>query len=247
MSQFPDQQFTVICLSNNDDIASWKMNSQIADIALGDQLKPRPSRPAVLAADKVPTVALKEADLRDKVGAYRVKSTRLIWRISFHDRKLWMTDAFHSTHPLRPVSANRFEPEGAPSFPTTQLIFSQPSAGLPWSLTSQWEDEVTTGKLELEAVELVDPTPDQLSEFAGRYESDELAATYRLEVRDRRLWLRVNSRRWEALEATVHDEFAHIQEPSDARIITFMRNGKGDVTGLSIDYYRVTGVRFTKR
>ena len=38
-----------------------------------------------------------------------------------------------------------------------------------------------------------------------------------------------------------------MQEPADARIITFLRNEKGDVTGLSIDYYRVTGVRFTKR
>ena len=25
MSQFPDQEFTVICLSSNDDIASWKI------------------------------------------------------------------------------------------------------------------------------------------------------------------------------------------------------------------------------
>ena len=102
-------------------------------------------------------------------------------------------------------------------------------------------------RLEFEAVELVDPTPDQLKEYAGRYESDELAATYRLAVRDGRLWLRVNSRRWEALDATVRDEFVHMQEPADVRIITFLRDEKGEVTGLSIDYDRVKGVRFTKR
>ncbi len=94
---------------------------------------------------------------------------------------------------------------------------------------------------------MVDPTPDQLKEYAGRYESDELAATYRLAVRDGRLWLRVNSRRWEPLDATVRDEFVHMEEPADVRIITFLRNEKGVVTGLSIDYYRVRGVRFTKR
>jgi Domain of unknown function (DUF3471) len=90
--------------------------------------------------------------------------------------------------------------------------------------------------------------PDQLKEYAGRYESDELAATYRLEVRDGRLWLRVNSRRWEPLDATVRDEFVHIQEPADIRIITYPRNEKGEVTGLSIDIGgRLRGVRFTKR
>jgi hypothetical protein len=57
----------------------------------------------------------------------------------------------------------------------------------------------------------------------------------------------VNSRRWEALDATVRDEFVHMEEPADGRIITFLRNEKGDVTGLSIDYYRVRGVRFKKR
>jgi hypothetical protein len=32
-----------------------------------------------------------------------------------------------------------------------------------------------------------------------------IAATYRLPVRDGRHWPRVNSRRWEALEATRHE------------------------------------------
>jgi hypothetical protein len=57
----------------------------------------------------------------------------------------------------------------------------------------------------------------------------------------------VNSRRWEALDATVRDEFVHVQEAADGRIITFLQNEKGEVTGLSIDYYRVKGVRLTKR
>ncbi len=121
-------------------------------------------------------------------------------------------------------------------------------AGSPWSFTQEWDLPDNKARIEFQAVELVDPTPDQLKEYAGRYESDELAATYRLEVRDGRLWLRVNSRRWEALDATVRDEFVHMQEPADIRIITFLRNEKGEVTGLSIDIGgRLRGVRFSKR
>ncbi len=47
-------------------------------------------------------------------------------------------------------------------------------------------------------------------------------------------------------EATVHDEFVHIEEPSDVRIITFLRSAQGEVTGPSIDIGgRLRGVRFT--
>ncbi len=39
-----------------------------------------------------------------------------------------------------------------------------------------------------------------------------------------------------------------MQEPADLRIITFLRNEKGEMTGLSIDIGgRLRGVRFTKR
>jgi CubicO group peptidase (beta-lactamase class C family) len=247
MSQFPVQEFTVICLSNNDDIASWKMNRRIADLALGDRLKPQASWTPATGASELPTVELKEADLRDKVGAYRMKGTGFIWRITLKDGTLRLTDHLRSTSSLRPLSATRFDPEGPRFSASAQLVFSRAVAGSPWSFTLQWDELEDTGKLEFEPIEPVDPTPDQLGEYAGRYESDELAATYRLAVRDGRLWLRVNSRRWEALDATVRDEFVHMQEPADGRIVTFLRNENGKVTGLSIDYYRVRGVRFTKR
>ena len=52
MAQFPDEKFTVICLSNNDDIASWNMTHRIADLALGDRLAPRsPGPPAARRAN----------------------------------------------------------------------------------------------------------------------------------------------------------------------------------------------------
>ena len=76
MAQFPDQEFTVICLSNNDEIASWTMTHRIADIALGDRLAPLASRTPSRPASELPTVELTEAELREKVGAYRTKYNR---------------------------------------------------------------------------------------------------------------------------------------------------------------------------
>src|SRR5262245_14287776 len=232
MAQFPDQEFTVICLSNNDDIASWKMTQLIADLALGDRLAPQAARTTAPAASELPTVELEEAELRDKVGAYRTNYSGGTWRITLRDGTLWLTDQFHATCPLRPLSATRFDPEGPGFHPTAQLVFSRPAAGSPWSLTEAWDLPDNKARVELQAV---DPTPDQLQGCSGEDANEGLAAAYRLAVRDARLWLRVNSRRWEVLEATVRDEFVHMQEPSDLRIITLLRDEKGKVTGLSID------------
>lgn len=247
LTQFPDQQLTVICLSNCEEIVAWTINGRIADLFLGDQLQPKPPKAAAPAASELPTRALDESHLQDKVGAYRMKPSGQIWRITLQDGALRLTDHLLKTHPLRPLSETTFDPEG-PFYATTQFVFSRPSDDAPWTLTSQWDEPENKSRLEFDRVELVEPTPDQLSAYSGVYISDELSATYRLAVRDGQLWLRVNSRRWEQLDATVQDEFIpHLRDPPEARIIRFLRNDRDTVTGLTIDYYRVTGVRFTKQ
>ena len=67
----------------------------IADLALGDRLAPQASRTPAPAASELPTVELKEAELRDKVGAYRMKYNGVIWRITLQDGTLRLTDQFH--------------------------------------------------------------------------------------------------------------------------------------------------------
>ena len=142
----------------------------------------------------------------------------------------------------------RFDPEGPFFYQSTQFVFSRTGPDSPIRLISEWNEPSNGGRLEFENVELVAPTPDKLIEYAGEYVSAELAATYRFIVRDRRLWLRVNSRRWEQLDPTVRDEFIpHIRKPTDGRIVRFLRNKSDEVTGLAIDSYRVTNVEFEKR
>ncbi len=139
ISQFPDQEFTAICLSNNQDISSWKMTQLITDLALADRLAPQAPRTPAPATSGLPAVKVDEAELRDKVGAYRTKYNGTIWRITFQDGTLRLTDAFHATHPLRPLSATRFDPQGPDFPPTTQFVFSRPAAGSPWSFTQEWD------------------------------------------------------------------------------------------------------------
>jgi len=248
MTQFPDEGWTFICLSNCSEIAAWMMNARMADLLLGSRLAPLPNKPSKLSISDQPTVQLSAADLREKVGAYRVKSTGQIWMIAMKDGSLHVTDHILKTHWLRPLSAMRFDPEGPLFYQSTQFVFTRTGPDSPIRLVSQWNEPGNEGRLEFENVELVETTSDKLMEYVGEYISDELAATYRFIVRDGRLWLRVNSRRWEQLDATVRDEFIpHIREPTDGRIVRFVRNKNDEVTSLSIDSYRVTNVGFEKR
>src|SRR5262249_49122685 len=90
-------------------------------------------------------------------------------------------------------------------------------------------------KVEFEPVQLVKPEAKQLSEYAGQYYNAELKTTYPFSVRDGCLFLQVNNHRHERLTPTTADEFIpHLRTPDDGRIITFVRDGKKVVTGLTI-------------
>jgi hypothetical protein len=247
MTRFPDHQFTVICLSNADGLAAWTMNRRIANLCLADRLAPQTEKTQNRPASELPTVEPGIEALREKIGAYRMKQTGPIWQVVLKDGTLQLKDHLNVTSAMRPLSAMSFDPAGT-FYSTTQLVFTRSKPGEPVSLVSEWHEPDDEGRLEFERIELADPTSDQLQEYSGEYVSDELAATYRLAVREGQLWLRVNSRRWERLDATVRDSFIpHLRDPTDGRMIHFRRNENGKVNGLAVDYYRVQGVEFVKR
>jgi CubicO group peptidase (beta-lactamase class C family) len=249
MAQFPEQKWTVMCLSNCDDILPWTITRRIADLYLADHLKPEPPGAEGRKTKDEPIIDLPAADLRDKVGAYRMKGAGVFWQISLREGALQLTDHLQGTFPLRPLSASRFRPVGPSRFYTsTVFVFSRPTVDPPSLLTLEWDEPGNPGSVEFERVVLVEPTVDELRCYAGEYESVELSATYRFTVRDGHLWLRVNSRRWERLDPTTRDQFIpHGPQPHGHRIITFLRNDKSEVSGLSVAYGRVKGVQFGKR
>jgi hypothetical protein len=246
LTRFPHQQLTIICLTNNDEIAAWAMNRRIADLLLVDQLQPQVMRPTMQSATELPTVKLSEKDLSRLSGDYRPKGSRgAPWTIQLTSRGLELIDHLQKAVPLRPLSANSLDPDGSYFYATTRFVFSESERP---SFTAQWDEPENRGQIEFERVELTTPTAADLASYVGQYECDELAITYRTEVREGAMWLRIGSRRWEQLDATVLDEFIpHVREPADMRVFIFVRGPGSKVTGLEVDYYRVKGVKFEKR
>jgi CubicO group peptidase (beta-lactamase class C family) len=79
--RFPEQKLSVICLSNDGTRPRpWAAALRIADLYLADQIKGEKKPEA--AAPKYEFVDLAESDLADKVGAYRVTRTQMVWTVS---------------------------------------------------------------------------------------------------------------------------------------------------------------------
>lgn len=243
--RFPDQRFTVICLSNNDEIVAFNKTREIADLFLADVLQPLPAA----ATEASAFVELPADELNNKVGAYRLLSEGRIWKLEVKDGDLHVIDPVKKVWRLKPESAVRFRPVGdTPFYQSARFLFQRNTPAEAYAMTLESNEHGFREVLEFQRVELVEPSPDKLAEYAGEYASAEFAATYRFAVKDGALWLRAGSRRWERLDPTVRDEFIpHTRTRHDNRIITYLRDADKKVVGLSIEFWRVKGVRFDKK
>src|SRR5262245_20335617 len=88
--RFPEQDFSVICLSNDNwRLSPWQLALRVADIYLADQMKEE-KRPE--GTQRYEYRDLPERELADKAGAYRMKGTRMIWTVSVAKGQLAHTD-----------------------------------------------------------------------------------------------------------------------------------------------------------
>ena len=241
ITRFPERKFSVVCLANNTEIDATQMTRQIADFYLADDFEPvrEEDKPT---PDAVEFVELTGADLSDKVGAYRMGPRGPIWRIDLEAGTLRWTDHRDKTFDLCPVDATHFRPSGSP-IDHNSFLFAREDPVERYTLTLKCPD----GSQQLTPVELIEPTADQLAQFAGRYFSEELTTTYRIKIDDGSLWLRVSNRRWERLSPVVRDQFAPtVRRAFDNRLLTFHRNGVGEVVGFDASLFRIGAVPFVR-
>lgn len=247
MSRFPEQQFTAICLSNNDDIAAFIKTREIADLYLADALDPLPAAPPAGQSEEF--VTLPAADIADKAGAYRLVGNGRIWQLTVKNGDLHLVDQFHKAWRLKPLSSTEFRAVGeSPFYQSARFHFRRETPDQPYSMTLESNDNGFRDVIRFDRVELIDPAVPDLAAYAGEYVSDELAANYRFAVKEGGLWLRVGSRRWERLDPTVLDEFIpHVRTPHDNRIIRFLRDGNDQIRGFAITFWAVKNLEFTRR
>jgi hypothetical protein len=177
-------------------------------------------------------VSLTTDRLARYAGAYWDARTETLRRLAVREGALAMA-AGGSWVPLVPLAADRFR-LGAGA---TIVHFTAGPSGAP----RLEEVGASGGRTVYERMPDPRATPADLAGLAGTYRSDELDATWRMEVVDGRLVVRRRALPDYPLEPAFADAFV-----APAGLVHFTRDASGRASGFVIRAGRVTGFRFDR-
>jgi CubicO group peptidase (beta-lactamase class C family) len=237
--RFPDQHFSVACLCNLGSVNRAKRAHAVAELYLGGIMKPKEDASAMnLTAEQ----------LERLVGTYRDPRTKEVWRVSAQAGKLWVAFAGGPAE-LRAMTSTDFEMADNPR--DTRLIFEPSHTGTARKLIVKTQFSLPATA---EAVEESQPAATELAAYAGDYWSDELRATYRLAMKDGKLWMKdlvgadgsVHAGHIPSneLRPVLRDEFDLKGAPIT---IHFARDQNQHIAGFTLDGLGQRGMEFTRQ
>ncbi len=240
---FPEQKFTVIALCNNTAIFSSVIVEKLADIYLDGQLKPDVPSQKRVAETLPPAIALSEKEELRYAGIYASAESGAVFKLSLKDGKLINSGLLKNETPVMPVADNRFlmiadsnRYELIPVFNKSGTIS---------------EIKLTTNGVRPDVFVPVKPpfdSPQQLSEYAGTYYSDEFNADYKISLKGNNFFLQIG----ENFEAPLTAAYADFFTTAGGQInLSFTRDDKGKIAGFvfnsALDERDVKGITFKRR
>lgn len=234
--RFPEQNFSVICLSNLSSFNPTKLCQQVADIYLADQFKEERARTELKDTEKLKFIKLPKKKLKEKVGSYIDRRTGAVRRLFLKDGKL-ILEAFGQKFPLAPVSETKFR---ALDTQVNMVIKFEKQNEAKRSLMHVYQE----GKKHVtyESVKLVALTPEQLKEYEGDYYSEEIEVTFKLVLKEGKLFFVHKNAPKLPLQPTLQDRFA-----VRGFRIHFIRDEENKISGFNLNAGRVRNLRFNKK
>lgn len=233
--RFPEQNFSVICLSNLSSFNPSRISRQVADIYLADQFKEE-VKPEIKPAEEGKFIQLSEEKLKEKAGDYIKPKTGDIMRLFIREGKLY-TRVTGQAYPLAAVSETEFRVLEVPI--DMVLRFEKQGKGKPLLMHMYREGaEPET----YESFKMPKPTLDQLKEYIGDYDSEELEVTFRLRLKKDKLYFVQRNAPENPLVMILRDRFN-----IGGMKIHFIRDEKNKISAFTLDAGRVRNLRFDKK
>jgi len=220
--RFPDQHLGIAVLCNFPSADPARRANRVADVYLGDVLRPVP---AAVGLATTATVPVPRRTLEALDGAYVGELPNLVRRIRLVGDTLRTGSA-----PLRPIGDDRFEVVGQ----GVVITLRPPGAGQPGTL-------VVPGSGRYERRDVWQPDETELREFVGLYHSDELGTDYRIEPADGLLVVRHRKLPERRLAPTFRDAFM-----TGGTAVVFTRDDAGVPVRFRITDGRVWNVAFAR-
>ncbi len=232
--RFPNEHFTVVCLSNLGSMDPSTLCRKVADVYLADQFEADTEEAEVETADKIETVLLSKENLESCTGNYKTEDNDSFWEIAATESGLKLIRDEYQADML-PISASEFTGE---LFGSELLIKFSEAGG---SLTFEFH---VNGVNRNDYTRYTPPvlSAAQLEEYTGDYYSEELDMVYRIESVDGKLYMRFRNAPEDPLEAVTPDVFT-----LSSISATFSRDEGGTVSGFEVSAGRVKGIRFDKK
>lgn len=175
LMRFPDQRLTLACLCNLASIDATSLTQRVADMLIVGST----SGPEATPVERDRTSAtpgnlmLQPEKLLTMTGRYYSRETGTLARIELSGTQLRLEMFNRRAQILRPLSETRFAAENS-----TQLLeFASMGAAWQLQLSRPGKPKELLGSAATWA-----PSRDELAEFTGRYDSDELDASYVLSI-----------------------------------------------------------------
>lgn len=220
LARYPDQRVSVAVWCSNASVNAETLGHQVVDLVL---TKPeRADRKAVAAAER-----LSATELSRWAGHYRDAHTDQSLKLAVADTML----SGGGTIAFVPIGGSRFRTAAG------DVVFAQRAGRRTLTLARASGD---TAHFE-EVSPPANPLP--VSDYTGRYVSDELDVVLTMLARDGKLIMQIRPYDETELRASYADDFAI---GGGAGSIRFARDANGAVTGLSVFGGRVLDVRFRR-
>ncbi len=245
MMRLPEHGLSVVCLCNSDQGSPGSTVREIAKIVLGDSFATaNNSEPA--AKDSTAKVTLKPRSLSSYTGKYQMDNGFAI-TITQEDSVLKGQGTGQSQFGLVPETDSLFHIAEAPEI---KMVFHGTDRGPATHFILYQNGEHCLKRIEDQET----LTTVQLAAFAGEYYSDELDATYRVELVTDSLFIHTPVidplfRKISGItgkDPLVHSGVADTFYLSSIPVV-FKRNDQGKVTGFTIDVGRVRNLLFVRK
>lgn len=242
IASFPEQQFTVIALSNNMAILPNTITAKLADIYLEGQLKPEVPGPKKAMEPLPPAIALSEKEALRYAGMYASRDSRAVFKLSLKDGNLINSGLLKNETPVMAIAENRFVMVAGADRVELVPVFNNTGAIS--------EIKVTTNAVRPDVFFPVKPpfnSPQQLSEYAGTYHSDEFDADWKISLQGKSLSLQIS----ETLQPQLTAAYADVFTTANGQInLAFTRDDKGRIAGFvfnsALDDRETKGINFKR-
>ncbi len=226
--QLPEQEFSVICLSNLAQMNPRRLVREVADI----WLKPIfPEGTSITVAK--PTISPPEELLNRYAGYFYNQATQSLLKVECIQGRLAVT-IFEEPILLNALSEHAFSSHGSPQ---VDILFEQADC----SDLSVMKIDIGKGSVvdELQQLPAFVVNTEQLQEYCGNYNSGELSITYEIRLVENQLVLYAKKSKFESVLPAGHDLFK-----GATCTIEFNRDTNGNLTGFKLSSHRMKDIFF---